>query len=51
MLLSVSVEVGRKDPSMEWKPVVERATRFLFMTELLRGMYFTLAVCSKYRRL
>jgi len=41
------VEVGRKDPSMEWKPVVERATRFLFMTELLRGVGITTAMIFK----
>merc|ERR1712121_75556 len=35
-------QVGKADPDMNWKPIMDRASQTVFWTELLRGLGITL---------
>jgi hypothetical protein len=33
--------VSQPEPSMEWSAIADRAAGFMFLKEILRGIYFT----------
>ncbi|XP_025091294.1 NADH-ubiquinone oxidoreductase subunit 8-like [Pomacea canaliculata] len=40
-------QVGKCDPDMEWKPIMDRASQTVFWTELLKGLSITLGYLFK----